>query len=340
MPKLSVQHQPSPLVESAPVNPDRPDIFERPVFIVGSGRSGTSWLQRLMLANPGVCGGPESNFFSNFAGAIRSFNKGARLPRAAGLANYFTADELRDALRDLWRRGMRPMVERCPGATILLEKTPSHALWMAEIDELFPQSRFIHLIRDSRSVVASLLAAGQSEWAGEWAPQSTRAAAIQWYRHVRAAREAGRKLAPERYMELRYEDLLRDTVTQTMRCYQFIGLPLPRERVEQIADEQTFEKQKATGGTPFQRAGDLGKAPGVDKEPPGFFRKGTCDAWKSELSIARKLIIWRYTRRLMRECGYDWNGPQPFPTSTGTPPHTGASSSAPAVPPTATPTSA
>src|SRR5688500_4619514 len=125
-----------------------------------------------MLANPGVCGGPESNFFSNFAGSLRSFNKQAQMARAAGLANYFTADELREALRELWRKAMRLMVERAPAATVLLEKTPSHALWMPEIDELFPRCRFIHLIRDSRAVVASLLAAGRDEWGSQWAPKA------------------------------------------------------------------------------------------------------------------------------------------------------------------------
>src|SRR5688500_7965248 len=261
-----------------------------------------------MLANPAVCGGPESNFFSCFAPALRSFHKGVNVPRHPGLANFWTLDAFREELRGLWRKTMRPIVDTAPGARILLEKTPSHALWMAEIDELLPRCRFIHLIRDSRAVVASNLAAGR-EWGGAWAPKATRDAAISWYRHVRAARDYGAKLDPSRYVELRYEDLHGDPAARVRAVYDFIGLPMPRADVERIVSEQAFDRQKEIGGTPFTRAGDLAATGAdVDKEPAGFFRQGTCDGWKKELPLRQQIVVWHYTRKLMRECGYGWRG--------------------------------
>ena len=39
------------------------EIIEAPVFIIGCQRSGTTWLQRLLISHPSLCGGQESHFF-------------------------------------------------------------------------------------------------------------------------------------------------------------------------------------------------------------------------------------------------------------------------------------
>lgn len=297
-----------------PLSDDQSTIFDRPVFVVGSKRSGTTWLQRILLSHPAACGGPESNFFSCFGGAIRSFHRGVGALRQAGLANFWTYDGLVNEIRSLWRRTMSPIVEQAgPGARLLVEKTPNHALCLAEIDEVLPECKVIHIVRDSRAVVASMLAASHETWGRIFAPSRAKDAAIEWHRHVREARAYGAKLGPGRYLEVRYEDLLADTAGSIERIYAFVGLPVTRAEAERIAATQKFEEQKKTGGTPFQRAGELASLDRAAPEPPGFFRKGQSDAWKTELSLMQKLVVWRYTRHLLGECGYAWDGPQPLP---------------------------
>ena len=167
------------------------DPIDAPVFVVGSPRSGTTWVQRLLVAHPAVCGGQESHFFAAFGPPLRSMALRAPGKRAVGLACYFTLEEFGHEVRGLWRRMMTRIVQSKPGASILVEKTPNHAIYTAEIATLFPNAKFIHVIRDSRGAVASMLAASDSEWGRDWAPKGVRAAAWRWKQCVREARAAG-----------------------------------------------------------------------------------------------------------------------------------------------------
>jgi hypothetical protein len=287
---------------------DLDEVLCSPVLIVGSPRSGTTWVQRLLLSHPAIRGGHESNFFSAFAPVLQTFRRGQSPGRLVGLANYWTEDQLLEEIRSLWCRMMTPFVHQSNGeCRLVLEKTPEHSMYMPEISQIVPGVRFIHVIRDSRAVVASMLAAGNEEWAKSWAPVSARDATIWWYRYVNAARRFGRTLPPDKYIEVHYEDLLADPVAGLSRLLQFLGLPLPLERVTEIAGEQSFEKQKTMGGTPFDRKGEMAGA-GKIAEPPGFFRSGQADSWRRELTLRQKLTVWRYSRKLMAECGYSWGG--------------------------------
>lgn len=81
------------------------------------------------------------------------------------------------------------------------EKTPINVLHIALLAHLFPEGRFIHLIRDGRSVALSYLNV-------DFGPNSVWEAALDWRRFVSSGRSAGRRLAPRRYREVRYEDLV------------------------------------------------------------------------------------------------------------------------------------
>ena len=53
----------------------------RSVFVVGAQRSGTTWLQRLLLEDPRCCGGQEAHFFATFGRVLHEFDHKASLPR-------------------------------------------------------------------------------------------------------------------------------------------------------------------------------------------------------------------------------------------------------------------
>ncbi len=262
-------------------------ICEAPVFVVGVPRSGTTWLQRMILSHPQVCGGEESHFFCTFAPAIDQF-----FPRRepVGLPCYFTKDNFWEELKGLWRRTMKPVIEAKPTATILLEKTPFHADHMQRILDVFPAARFIHVIRDSRAVVASLLAASRVEFGRSWAPRKAFSAARIWKRTATAAHRFGATLPDDRYMEIHYEQLSAFPAAELARVLRFIGVQAGHDQVLQIVTDNTIERQRETASL------------------PGLVRNGNANGWRRELSLWQKALVWAITRQAMAELGYSRQG--------------------------------
>lgn len=270
-----------------------------PLCIVGSPRSGTTWLQKILLENDLICGGQESHFYSLFHAAFSSVRNETDA-RRIGLSTYWTSEAFDEQMRAVWINTFRPVMENKKGASVLLEKTPFHAIFIDQLADFLPKAKFIHLIRDSRSVTASLLAAGKG-WGDYWAPKNTKYAALEWYRHVNVAKNSKTATQPDRYMEVHYEDLQTSPLIELKRIFQFVDLPFDMETMKQAVEKQDFQKQKKTG------AGISGDSK-LHKEPEGFYRKGTVDAWRQDLNWYQQIVVWRYTRRLMKQCGYNWNG--------------------------------
>ncbi len=281
-------------------------IVSRPIFVIGAPRSGTTWVQRLLLTCPGLCGGQETHFFSAFASVLWAYDRSLQLGRNVGLPAFWDQKDLVEETRELWRKTVQPLILNCPQAKVLIEKTPDHAIVLPEIFRCLPDSRVIHVIRDSRAVVASMLAAS-NDWGRVWAPKSARDASVLWYRCTREPMTFAKSLPANRYVQVFYEDLLTDGCAQARRLFEFAGVDMAPEQIRAAVAEQSFETQKKSKGSPIPTV----KANHDAAEPAGFFRKGRVDSWRSELSLAQKLIVWRYTRKLMKEVGYDWSGRVP-----------------------------
>lgn len=280
--------------------------LETPVFIVGAPRSGTTWLQRLLLEDRRVVGGQESHFFCSFGHVVADFDRKRANPRPHGLAAYWRRRDLIEFVRDGWRRTMRAMVEAAPCGALLVEKTPEHTLWMEVIHEVLPLARFIHLVRDSRAVVSSLVAASREPWGEGWAPHSVRDAARRWNQYGAKADHFAETAGRERILIVRYEDLYADPARELARIYRFTGLEVTAEALAPIIERQAFGPQAASGGSPFHFLGDLSGRSA--QEPAGFFRSGSPESWKRDLSIWQRWIIWWYTRQRMQRYGYERSG--------------------------------
>lgn len=279
-------------------------VLNSPVFIVGSPRSGTTWLQKLFLEHPNVIGGQESEFFFNFGclfSAIAEPDPNISRPVGVNLYWHSRKEEFEELIRYIWRETFKPLLVQKEYPTTLLEKTPIHALQIDRIRSIFPNAKFIHIIRDSRSTCASLISASKG-WGKHWAPSSPKDAAVLWWRSVHYGRKLGIPLESD-YIEVHYEDLLINTPQELVRLYDFCSLPHSDTQIENIIKKQSLSTQQSSSSE-----GLLDLTGKTLREPKGFFGKAQKDSWRKDLNLYQKLIIWRYTRKLMRECGYDWNG--------------------------------
>ena len=98
------------------------------------------------------------------------------------------------------------------------DKTPQHVVHIDLLARSFPQARFVHLVRDGRNVVSSLLDYPHG-------PKRFVDGVEYWRYRVSAGRRSGVRLGPDRYLEIRYEALVDDPEAVLRDLCGFIELP-------------------------------------------------------------------------------------------------------------------
>ena len=281
------------------------------VFVVGCARSGTTWVQRLLASHPLMRTGQESNIFSDFVGLpMRKWRRGLALRErgGVGLACYFTECEIFGLLHDFMLTVLQRVLEPVGAGEFFVDKTPGHAMFLREIVEFLPKSRIIHVIRDPRDVVASLLAASRT-WAKEsaWAPDHARDAAERWVRIVDTVRSFRKRAKPEQFLELRYETLHRAPLESLAEVRDFIGLEWSEHEMRTALEANRMIAPSGARLTqpaiPLSGQAALESGPSVI-DPEGFLRKGVPGSWKSDLSLAEKLWVWSIARDSAKANGY------------------------------------
>jgi hypothetical protein len=119
-----------------------------------------------------------------------------------------------DAVRDLCDIVFTPY--RAGEHGWVSERTPLHVYHLGLIAEIYPDAKLIQIVRDGRDVARSLVEQ-------EWGPTTHDAAAMEWRDAIRAARAAA--LPPERYREIRYEDLLAAPEPLIGELFGWLGVP-------------------------------------------------------------------------------------------------------------------
>jgi Sulfotransferase family len=202
------------------------------IFVVGSPRSGTTWLQALLAEHPDLASPPELHLFPDFLEhADTRWNERVRSDQmlrdagvadgGVGLQNVLDRADFVAWMRDLYGRARNATLALRPGAIRLLEKTPPNACHLPLIREIVPGARFVHIARDPRDVVASLLERNRRPF-GEWAPGDVCSATAVWRKFVCAAR---RDANPVDTLLISYEDLKSDPHRGLQSVADFLGLP-------------------------------------------------------------------------------------------------------------------
>lgn len=163
------------------------------------------------------------------------------------------------------------------------DKTPIYVLSIPLLAELFPTARFIHLIRDGRDVALSYLSV-------PWGPSTPWAAARKWRRDVAAGRRAGQILGPSRYMEIRYERLVRDPRDVLDETCSFAGL---------CFDEKMLDFHRDAGGR-IQSPPDGMPFHARAAEPP---TSGARD-WRTQMPPSDLRAFEAVAGELLEELGY------------------------------------
>jgi hypothetical protein len=187
-----------------------------PVFLIGSERSGTTLLRLMLDHHPDIAFNLESEFLvSEISDAgvfpdVADYRRKLEEDRVFRHSRFYVPADLdfpalaNDFLRQKLERDGKSIV----GATVHYGFSKLRFLW--------PSARYIYLLRDGRDVACSVVEMG---WAG-----NVFAGAQWWIDAEREWAEYHGSLARDRWIEVRYEDLIANSTAQLRRICDFIGV--------------------------------------------------------------------------------------------------------------------
>jgi tetratricopeptide (TPR) repeat protein len=188
---------------------------ERPVFIVGMPRSGTTLTEQILACHPDVYAGGERLFWGEVVGGLvksAPHQAGSLLEAIDGVhARVWT-----DAGDDYLRR-----FDEINGDSMrITDKLPANYPLLPFVRLIFPRARIIHVRRHPLATIASCIRAPFSDPAlaftvEDWA---------RFYGIYEALMDRWRPALGEQMLELQYEDLVGDFPAQARRVVSFVGL--------------------------------------------------------------------------------------------------------------------
>jgi hypothetical protein len=271
--------------------------LERPIFVVGCPRSGTTLVQCILSASSGAFSLPETHFFSWVLPMLGVSTNGEIDGRQIARARAELENEAQLSLpADFWsrldsRRDLTAVdlfceiVEHFRPATgpRVIEKTPRHVLHLETIGEAFPDAVFINVVRDPVDVASSLLAVPFES------SRSLLSYAQRWLESVDAAEMYARR-HPGRLFTVVYERLTRGPEEEVRQLCQFVDLAYEVRMLEEFGREAA---RNVAGNEPWKRDVSTGVI---------LNRSGV---WRSRMTPGQAWLVAQSTHHRAAAFGYD-----------------------------------
>jgi hypothetical protein len=272
-------------------------------FVCGAPKSGTTWLQRLLDEHPEVVCSGEGNFIRRLAVPLtevkNTYNKHLAVvadrvyegkPYYSGLDN----NEIMSLARSLIIQLMQKRIK--PGTKAIGDKTPRYTDFLNDLLLMFPEARFLHMVRDPRDVAVSLLHhALRFGYADALTSRSQaqmrllNSSAQDWVK----AQDCFSRFSeahPHQCYGVRYEDFLCAPHRTLSAALFFLGVDSSPAVIDHAVKGASFEKWS-------------GRKPGHE-DKLSFFRKGVAGDWRSMLDPGAVEQITSVCRGWMDRHGY------------------------------------
>jgi tetratricopeptide (TPR) repeat protein len=189
---------------------------EKPVFIVGMTRSGTTLIEQILASHPQVFGAGELPLLDQVAGSMRPL-----LPARPAFPEMLL--EMMPAhFRTLGALYVRRMTQHVPAALRVTDKMTVNFLFVGLIHLILPHAKIIHAVRDPADTCLSSFATAFTrghEHTYDLAELG------RYYRHYRELMAHWHQVLPAgRIMDVRYEDLVADLEATARRIVSHCGL--------------------------------------------------------------------------------------------------------------------
>lgn len=272
---------------------------ERPIFVVGCPRSGTTLLQVMLHAHPRIAVPPENRYVLPAYYRRGEWGDLRAEANRRKLASFVTGPGSRFRDFGLSRRRVRTRIAAAPptlgsaleivmreyaaaaGKARWCDKRPLYIAHVAPLRRMFPDAQFIHLIRDGRATTASLL---RMPW---WQGDFDKALGA-WLYAMRAGRRWRRRLPADTWLELRYERLVADPEPELRALCRFLG--------EEFDPAMLTPRDAAAAVVPARKVWHANTG--------GPLLGARAEAWRDELAPADLAVMDAVAGRTLRALGY------------------------------------
>jgi tetratricopeptide (TPR) repeat protein len=186
---------------------------DRPVFIVGLPRSGTTLTEQVLAAHSQVHGAGELMLaradFRVLTGQLTEDNLVATLSKLSGKAIAHQSQWHLDQLRALSGTARR-----------VVDKMPDNYLYLGLLAVMFPRAKFIHCCRDLRDVAVSCWMTNFRDF--HWANDPTHIATR--FREYQRLMTHWRAVLPVSVLDVQYEETVADLPGVAKRLVEWCGL--------------------------------------------------------------------------------------------------------------------
>lgn len=300
------------------------------LFVLGCQRSGTTLLQHILDIHPRVAIMQEAGWFGTWyeqgigvtpegfatvdlipnllrtsknvdlglsaEDLLEMFGGSAQIPYNALVSAIF--DRYAAARGKLWAGS----------------KNPDYLRHLPTLHQLWPQAKFIHIIRDGRDVCLCasdrwkdkpgfqgfpfLLYETPDRIFDGWKEDPVTTTALWWERNVSLGRDFGRALGPAMYYEMRYEALVAHPRDECIALCEFLGLPFDEAM---LRHQENFRPRRGSGGKILHARVGLPITAGLRN-------------WRTEMTLAELARFEAAAGPLLDQLGYPRSAAEPETT--------------------------
>jgi len=283
---------------------------ENPIFIVGCPRSGTTILAAILNAHPEIATATETHFF-NYISQEKKYDWKNFTEKhfelfldESRIVDFFTLSKIsKEDLRLKFRAlklSSKPEHNKKEVFNILInalvqkkekqlfcEKTPQHLQNVDEIMKLYPQAKIIHLIRDGRDTVNSLMKM-------PWRPDGLLNNSRFWQTYIKLGQRLENKLDKENFLTVKYEDLLRQPQDIIKSICGFISVEFTDSMITRDSKEAQGSENIFSDWESSWKHKSLEE---IDSTRIG--------AWEKELDVEDQRILNWHQAKVLKTLGYE-----------------------------------
>ncbi|OYP33013.1 sulfotransferase family protein [Rhodopirellula sp. MGV] len=272
----------------------QPEILHQdhaPVMMIGHGSSGTSILGEILRDDFKIAFGTESQFFVYYYRRLDRYGDLKQPENLRQLAEHVLAERWFEKAKRKWdfSLSLEDLLDRTCSPTFrgLLDaifvsfqhhlgmerygdKSPEYTLDLAVLGELYPDAKYIHMVRDGRDVAVSLF---KRYWGGKNIYTVSR----RWKKEVDLVDQFVATLPADRVLEVTYEGLLGSPEEQMDRLVDFLAIEDPDGSVREALRTQI----------------------------PLKLNRGNFDKWRKQLSQKQRVAFETVACETLRRHGYE-----------------------------------